>query len=133
MKTFSMKNLLVRASGNGFAQRLLERNVKLSQFLMGIGSGAGVQVSGENAALALLGQICKPPYCIFDIGANRGQYLNLISSTLVTTPHVVHCFDPGSKAFEQLQKNASLYKDVKLNNVALSKASGGEMTLHNSL
>ena len=48
---------------------------------IGIGSGGGVDSSGERGVFALLKQY-EPPYCIFDIGANRGKYLDLIIESI---------------------------------------------------
>ena len=48
---------------------------------IGIGSGGGVESSGEDGVFALLKQL-KPPYCIFDVGANKGKYVDLIINSL---------------------------------------------------
>ena len=48
------KMLLIRITGNSFAQRLLEKNVRVAQFLMGIDSGAGVESSGEHVVIDVL-------------------------------------------------------------------------------
>jgi len=45
----SIKNFLIRISGNAQFQRLLERNVAYSLYLMGIGSGTFPYSSGEKA------------------------------------------------------------------------------------
>ena len=126
-----MKNLWARASGNGFAQSLLERNVRMSQFLMGIGSGAGVQVSGEVAALNLLLRTHKPPYCIFDIGSNKGQYLGLVTQLLANTPYTLHCFEPSVWTFDKLKENALKKENVRLNNMALGKSVGEAVLYYN--
>ena len=75
-----LKKALIKASGNRFIQNLLEKNVNASQDLMGIGSGGGVLSSGEQAIFYVLKQRLKSPYCIFDVGSNKGQFLQLISS-----------------------------------------------------
>ena len=49
-----LKNAIIKASGNRFMQSLLEKNVLVSQYLMGIGSGSGVQSSGEKAIFDIL-------------------------------------------------------------------------------
>ena len=45
---------LARTTQNRFVQGLLQRNVLLSQYLMGVGSGGGVQSSGEHAIFEYL-------------------------------------------------------------------------------
>lgn len=74
-----LKNALIKVSGNQVIQSLLEKNVLVSQYLMGIGSGGGVSSSGEQAIFQILQQRIKPPYCIFDVGSNKGQFLQLYS------------------------------------------------------
>ena len=75
-----LKKLLVKISGNELAQKILEKNVLISQRYMGIGSGAPVDESGEIAAIKKLHELKRPSYCIFDVGANQGQFVSLISS-----------------------------------------------------
>ena len=72
-----LKNL-IRLLGNHRIQSLLDKNVFISQYLMGIGPGGGVSSSGEQSIFHVLEQRIKPPYCIFDVGSNKGQFLSLI-------------------------------------------------------
>ena len=124
-----LKMLLIRITGNSFAQRLLEKNVGVAQSLMGIGSGAGVEFSGEKVVLDVLVQKYKPPYYIFDVGSNKGQYHNLILKLLPLNHLYVHCFEPGSTAFGLLVENSRHNDRIKLNNIALGKEAG-EVTLY---
>ncbi len=122
-----LKNVLVAFTGNHFAQVLLGKVVLASQFLMGICSGSGVGSSGERAALDLVRQDYDPPYCIFDVGSNQGQYLDLLLSSFPDHSLNVHCFEPSSYSFGIL-KSKSENLDLKerrivvnLNNLALGK------------
>ena len=112
-------------------QQALERQVSSSLKLMGIGAGAGVDSSGETAVLQMLNCSLEAPCCIFDVGSNQGQYLNLILTHVPRAGLSVHCFEPGRHTYELLE--ASLEgvdrSGVTLNNVALG-ATPGEMTLH---
>lgn len=121
-----VKTALVYLSGNKFLQRLLERAVLVAQYLMGIGSGSGVESSGENAALRLLRRRWLGPYCIFDVGANQGQYLHSLASCFPPNDISVHCFEPSAETFRILASNvAQNYQNkVKLNNLALGKKPG---------
>ena len=57
-----LKSALIKASGARGMQSLLEKNVKFSQYLMGIGSGGKVLSSGERAIFDVLKQrIISPP------------------------------------------------------------------------
>ena len=76
-----LKNLLLSLSHNSRFQRLLERNVNFSQTLMGIGAGSFPDSSGEEVLVLKLEEryaTTKQPLCIFDVGANKGQFLSLI-------------------------------------------------------
>ena len=119
-----LKNVLIKASGNRFVQTLLERNVHVSQFLMGIGSGGAVSASGEQAVFQALKNSFKPPYCIFDVGSNKGQFLQLIFANIETNYFSVHCFEPGHEAFIFLEESLKGDKRVKLNEIGVSKEKG---------
>lgn len=128
-----LKKALIHLSGKHFAQVILEKIVSISQSLMGIGSGSGVESSGERAVLDLLRQNYDPPYCIFDVGSNQGQYLNLLFKFISKNSIEVHCFEPSSFTFKILKlKSDNLEKQdgqiVKLNNIALGNESN-ELTL----
>ena len=49
---------------------------------MGIGMGGNVKTSGELIALKILKKNFDPPYTIFDVGANKGQYCNMVLNYL---------------------------------------------------
>lgn len=127
-----LKKLLIsflnRVSGNEFVQKLLQKNVLFSQYLMGIGSGSGFATSGEQIIFDVLSKRCEPPYCIFDIGANKGQFLDLALETIFTNNFSIHCFEPGSETFKKLIERKKDVR-VKLNNKGIDKVKG-HMTLH---
>jgi FkbM family methyltransferase len=124
-----LKRVLVGISGNSISQKLLERNVNISQFLMGIGSGAGVDSSGEKAIFQILLKKSNPPYCIFDVGSNKGQFLDLILRSIPTNNFSIHCFEPGNTTFQVLLENTTTDDRIKLNNIGLGKESK-EMLLY---
>jgi FkbM family methyltransferase len=124
-----VKNVLIKASGNALVQKLLEKNVEVAQYLMGIGAGSGVHSSGERAIFELLRRASRPPYCVFDVGANKGQFLDLLLEHLGRSEFRVHCFEPGRETFRALAASHQGDPRVTLNNVALGRAKG-EATLH---
>ena len=124
-----LKNVLIKTSGNRFIQNLLERNVQASQYLMGIGAGSGVLSSGELAIFWLLNQRQQPPYCIFDVGSNKGQFLQLILENIASDEFGIHCFEPGHETFKMLVESSEEDKRIKLNNIGLGKEKG-EVLLH---
>jgi FkbM family methyltransferase len=122
-----IQNLLIRLSSNARSQRLLERNVAQSQYLMGIGSGSGVASSGEAVLVHKLRQLnakTGQSLCVFDVGANKGQFLSLIADGLQGVPFYIHAFEPGQHTFRSLLDNAKGYANVQLNNFGLGKESG---------
>lgn len=124
-----LKESLLKVSGNRFMQRVLERTVRASQDLMGIGSGDGVSASGEHAVFQALKQRLNPPYCIFDIGANKGQFLQLILDHIGVDDFAIHCFEPGRETFKVLTASARKDTRITLNNLGIGKEKG-EATLH---
>ena len=133
VKLLIMKGLSLM-TGNALAQSFLEFIVILAQYLMGIGSGGVVADSGEKIALTLTmnnpkGSLLEDSsvsrtLCIFDIGANIGQFAGIAKRVLKAQPYMIHCFEPSKYTFDQL--NASIGHDnrFRLNNVALGKNVG---------
>lgn len=116
-----LKKALIRCTGYGLAQRLLLKNVEVAQYLMGIGSGGDPVSSGEEAVFTVLQKMQKPPYCVFDVGSNIGQFLQLASKELKSCKFSIHCFEPGREAFKELVKTAHGDNRVHLNNFGIGK------------
>lgn len=119
--------LLKIFSGNYRAQKALQNYVSYSQKLMGIGSGAGVNSSGEKILLKYLKIIhnsTSEPLCIFDVGANKGQFLNMILGGLQNISYTIHAFEPSEKTFGMLSENFKHSPNVLLNNFGLGKTPG---------
>jgi FkbM family methyltransferase len=124
-----LKRALINASGNRFVQLMLERHVQVSQYLMGIGSGGAVRSSGEQALFRILKQAVEPPYCIFDVGSNKGQFLQLGIDNLPTDDFRIHCFEPAHHPFKALVGSFHADERIKLNNFGLGRHVG-EATLY---
>ena len=71
----------------------------------------------------------QPPYCIFDVGSNKGQFLQLILENIRDSEFSVHCFEPGHETFKYLVESTTKDARIKLNNVGLGKEEG-EAVLH---
>ena len=121
-KTFS--TVFSRLLGNRLAQCVLQRVVVYANYFMGIGSGAHTDSSGEIRVLHRLAQYGNPPYVIFDVGANRGQFLDLVMCEINAALREIHCFEPGRAAYAALQRSFANTRDVYLNNVGLGEAQG---------
>ncbi len=71
------------------------------QFMQGIGGGVNPEVSGERAIFARVAKSGdragrgEEPLCIFDVGANLGQFLNITLDCLRNRKVNVHCLSPA--------------------------------------
>ena len=119
-----LKTVLIKVLGNERFQRVLERNVDRFQFLMGIGAGTETVSSGEQAIFDSLRRRCSAPYCIFDVGSNKGQFLQLILASIATDHFSIHCFEPGVETFRILAQSCKEDKRIRLNNLGIGKEEG---------
>jgi hypothetical protein len=102
----------------------LEYNTAMILQATGIGHGADVATSGETAALNLLLHKGKKTLCIFDVGANQGQFSALALGKLASNPVTLHCFEPSRAAFAILNQRFTSDQRVILNNIAISDEVG---------
>ena len=102
-----------------------------TQLLLGIGTGSDVGTSGESALFVKLKRDTPEgqELCLFDVGANRGQFLDLAISGLGPRPFSIHCFEPSAATFKMLTEGRRIDPRVILNPFALGKVSG-ESTLY---
>lgn len=127
-----LRRLLVSLSGNRAAQNFLEYTTQKTMELAGIGSGGDVNTSGESAAIDKMKMLLSPPYCIFDVGANQGQFFNLLLSNIKFDQYQIHCFEPSVHTFGILTGNVKEHPNVVLNNLGLGKESGEFELYYNS-
>ena len=129
--TRKILNAFSRITGNRVGQRLLHYIIMASQYLMGIGAGSDPRHSGEMHILQYLESHSKPPFCVFDVGANMGEYMKLALKVLPADQLGIHCFEPAFHTFSLLEDNLShKFADiVALNNYALGREPG-EATLY---
>jgi FkbM family methyltransferase len=119
----AIRNFFKRFSSNRLVQRLLEINVRISQSLMGIGSGGNITFSGEEVVFRILKNHCLPPYCIFDVGANKGRYVEAIRNAKIDYKQI-HCFEPGKSAYSELLQACRNNSRIQLNQFALGSEPG---------
>jgi FkbM family methyltransferase len=121
---------LSRLTANPLCQYLLDEAVIAGQFMQGIGGGVNPEISGERA---VFDRIMKStgregrgdvPLCVFDVGANVGQFLHMALDCLRNRKVEVHCFEPGVKAFGLLCDAVANRPGVFVNQFALGKAAG---------
>ncbi|MGC9964505.1 MAG: FkbM family methyltransferase [Syntrophobacteraceae bacterium] len=118
-------------TGNKVAQRLLRENIRYSQFLIGMGLG-DVRLSGEDAAIRLALKISKGPVCIFDVGANRGEYTNLVLRCCPGRRVAIHAFEPSQTAAGSFLENVQAGPDIYFNRMALSSSTGSAQLFYDN-
>lgn len=128
-----LKKVLIKASGNQVLQNMLEKTAKTAQYYMGIGSGDAVLTSGERAVIEKMLAVLPSPYCIFDVGSNTGQFLNLVLNRMINAQCQIHCFEPSPQAFAMLSQSVTekINHFIRLNPIGLGKEAG-EVTLYSN-
>lgn len=116
-------SLIAFIFSNKVGQNLLEFIAKGANLLMGIGLGTGVDSSGEEAIFKKLiasNSNNKSHLIIFDIGANKGQFLNLANTSLQQYKKFsIHSFEPSKYTYNILTENAPKGKNIVLNNFGM--------------
>lgn len=127
-----MLKLLTSVYGNRLGQAMLESIVRKCQRYMGIGTGDDVFKSGESGTIKKVRELETPPYCIFDVGSHKGQYLSVVLSLLDGEDFIVHCFEPSQRLFGTLSTKTVGDRRVVLNNFGLGKETGQAELFFNS-
>jgi len=120
-----IRKLFTKIYGNKFFQNFLNKRIKALQKFTGVGTGGRVKSSGEFAILKNLKKLKSSSYCIFDVGANRGDFTDLALSYFSNNESFsIHCFEPSKAAFETLTGNLKENPHLVLNNFGLGKEKG---------
>ncbi len=98
---------------------MLQRTVFYANYFMGVGAGAHAGSSGEAGVLRNLHRFGKSPFVIFDVGANRGQFLRLAIDETEGDEVDIHCFEPARAAFAELSRDFAGRHNIRLNNFGL--------------
>ncbi|MFG0257606.1 MAG: FkbM family methyltransferase [Phycisphaerales bacterium JB043] len=114
--------------GNAPAQYLLRKAVRSLNRLRGIGTGGGPRSSGERVLPRLVRRMDRSPAVVFDVGANRGQFLDMMLARLDTDRVRFHVFEPSAATFELLRARHEATPNTTLNQLGMG-ASSGTMTL----
>ena len=86
---------------NKYGQKQLQNIVSYAQKLMGIGTGGNIFHSGEEVIASWFLNNFDSPYIIFDVGANKGDFIELMISNLQKNKDdfILHAFEPCNYAF----------------------------------
>jgi FkbM family methyltransferase len=111
-------------------QWLFDQTIKIAQYGQGIGAAGKRQSKADRAVLRQLKSHlngAKP--VIFDVGANRGDFVQLALDEWSGSGLTIHAFEPSRVAFLELARRFDNRKDIVTNNLALS-VEAGERTLY---
>lgn len=112
------RNKLTRyLTANQLAQQGIRQLVEELDYTRGIGAGAGVETSGERILTKLLSEL-DGTKTVFDVGANEGEFTELIDSDVKKVQ--IHLFEPQQKLCQQLKTTYSKHQNKKVNCFALS-------------
>lgn len=127
-----LKDILIRLASNDISIKAIERLVYEGEYLLGIGAGGGCESSGESGVIKKLREQNSESLCIFDVGANIGEYTELAESLLAGSNYEIHAFEPSKYTYNILQQRISS-SNVKLNNFALGKDKGESYLYYDKL
>lgn len=102
-------------------QSLLEQSVRFLEWMQGVGSGAEIS---SRAYRTLFSLVSAPAPVIFDVGANRGQFLKAALTQKNSGDFQLHAFEPGRAAFRSLAAWGAAVPNLVLNELALSSTAG---------
>ncbi|WP_118830243.1 FkbM family methyltransferase [Salinibacter ruber] len=123
---YNIIKLLSYVFSNRLAQNILGLNILVAQHLRGVGAGAGVLSSGEEKVVeTLVESTNSDSTCIFDVGANKGNFISLFKRRMEGN-FEIHSFEPLSSSFDILQSRYGTSKYVRINNCALGNSVGEE-------
>lgn len=118
------RHLLKYPLANRPGQYLLRKQVKVCNWLMGVGAGGDVGDSGEIAVTKKFVREDRRDLVVFDVGANCGQFLNLAVGRLGERIRSIHSFEPAAATYAALQSAVPKHTGVVLNHLALGATAG---------
>lgn len=100
---------------------LIDKIFRLLRMMMGIGTGAFPNQSGEEHALVLLRDTIfttkHEQLVVFDVGANKGQFLEVLLNVFHKNRVHIYSFEPVKSSFLNLKKRYEKNKNVTLENI----------------
>lgn len=127
-----IRKIICKLSANHKIQKIFEELILDFQYFEGIGAGTDLLSSGEIIIFEKLIDITKnhtDPINIFDVGANKGLFIQLIIEYMHGNDCIIHAFEPSKYPMKTLSEKYSSSKNINLNNFGLGKTEG-EFKLH---
>lgn len=121
---YDLLSILHWSTSSLLVQRWLELNVSVSHALMGVGSTASLDGAAERGFLRAFFRAHRGSCCLFDVGANTGQFLRLARVAGQRHDLDIHCFEPSAAAFRTLAAAFTGAPSITLNNAALGREPG---------
>ncbi|MBM3256555.1 MAG: FkbM family methyltransferase [Candidatus Moranbacteria bacterium] len=109
-------------------QPFYENLLRMALRGMNIGGGGNVENSGEIFALKYIGRklaSAKKSIVVFDVGANKGKYSQLVSKILPQGKIIIFAFEPSLKTYKKLVDNCLPHPQIKPVNCGLSDKKAG--------
>jgi FkbM family methyltransferase len=127
-----VRRLLRPMRGKPARQSFFELLLKQALLGMGVGTGSGVEESGESQVCEVIEKRVTSDMlmCVFDVGANRGDYLRMLLNRWGNSLLEVHAFEPSARLYRELEASVVDPRVCK-NRLALSDRSGTAV-LHTS-
>ncbi|MGC1272199.1 MAG: FkbM family methyltransferase [Planctomycetaceae bacterium] len=101
-----------------------------AQLRLGVGCGTDTLGSGERAVVGMLANAsASKPLCVVDVGANRGDYAEMVRTVLLGRSLAIHCFEPSHATYALLEQACGGIDGVTLNHSGLGR-SDGQLTLY---
>lgn len=108
--------VLIRLIAKVFQINLL----RYAYSLQGIGVPNDMMTNGEYFFLKKLRKVVeKKKPVIFDVGANKGEYIKLVKK--VFPEAIIHAFEPNPQTFKELKLVGKSFSNTYLNNFALGQ------------
>jgi FkbM family methyltransferase len=100
-----VRRLLKPMRGKPKRQPFFEWLLKQAELGMSVGTGSGVERSGELVACEVVESrvSVESPICVFDVGANRGDYTRMLLERWADRKLAIHAFEPSERLFRQLE------------------------------
>jgi len=115
----SIKKIVLQIFATTFFQPFFEKLHYIALKGMNYGSANSPLDSGEKAVVQNFKKQLPQNPVIFDVGANNGQYLEMLLNILAEKKPIIHSFEPDAKAFQKLTEKFGHLDHVFLNNFAL--------------
>ena len=117
--------LLMKLAANKFAQKFLTRRLKKTLKFLGVGIGGSVTKSGEHGVLQKLKELNLVQLCLFDVGANKGDWSQRALDFFAEKQElVIHAFEPAKTTFNNLRDHLKDEHRVIINHSGLGREVG---------